>query len=79
MTTKDRIKEVMSNVFDVPMTKISDESSIDNLENWDSLNHANLVMALEQEFKITFETMEIIEMLNFKIIELTINEKLISH
>ena len=40
-----KIKEVMSVVFEIPLESISDDSSYDNIENWDSLRHLNLILA----------------------------------
>ncbi len=61
---KDKIKEIMSLLFSVPVDSIKDDSSTQNLENWDSLNHMNLVVALEQEFQIRFEDDEIIKIVS---------------
>ena len=51
---KERVFKVMSSVFGVPVDKINEESSPDNIESWDSLKHLNLVVALEEEFDIEF-------------------------
>ena len=37
---------------------ISDTTSSDEIEDWDSLNHINLVSAIEKEFKIKFALQE---------------------
>ena len=62
---KDKIKEIMSLVFSVPANAIKDDASTQNLENWDSLNHMNLVVALEQEFEIRFDDDEIMNIVSF--------------
>lgn len=71
----DRIKNVMSAVFDVPMDSITDTSSADDIENWDSLRHLNLILGLEEEFDITIPDEEVGNLINFKLIELIINEQ----
>ena len=50
-----RIKTVMSAVFNLDVNTISRISSPDNIENWDSLKHMNLIIALEEEFGIEFD------------------------
>lgn len=66
---EDRIKDVMSAVFEIPADRINDESSPDSVESWDSLKHMNLVVSLEEEFETEFTDDEILEMMNFKLIK----------
>ena len=73
---EDKIKNVMAAVFDISVDKITDKSSPDNVKSWDSLKHMNLILALEEEFSIKFSDDEIIELMNYKLINLIINEKL---
>ena len=49
---KERIKNVMSAVFEIPEEQIKDNSSPDTIESWDSLKHMNLIIALEEEFEV---------------------------
>lgn len=72
---KDRIKKILSIVFEIDESQISDLSSPENVENWDSLGHLNLIVALEDEFEVKFTDDEISEMLNFKLIEVILKEK----
>jgi len=65
---KERIKEVISAVFNVPVNIIDDRASPDTIESWDSLNHMNLVAALEEEFDVRLSDQEILEMQNFMLI-----------
>lgn len=73
---ENRIKKVMSAVFDLPVEEINNESSPDTIESWDSLKHMNLVVALEEEFNIEFDDVEITEMMNFKLIQEIIAQKM---
>ena len=57
------------------MEQLNEDSSPDTVENWDSLKHMNLILALEEEFNITFSDEEIVEMLSVKIIVKTLKEK----
>mgnify|MGYP005690285923 CR=1 FL=1 len=74
-TIKQNIKEVMSLVLEIPNENIDDGSSPDTIESWDSLRHMNLIVALEEKFKIQFTDEEIVEMMSFSIIESIINGK----
>ena len=72
---EERIKKVMSAVFEIPVEEINGNSSPDTIELWDSLKHLNLIVALEDEFEIVFEDGEIMEMINYALIEITVIEK----
>jgi acyl carrier protein len=69
-----KIKKVMSLVFEVPLEAIADDASLDNIENWDSLRHLNLILALEEEFGVSIPDDEVGNLVNYKLIEITLNE-----
>tara|TARA_B110000438_G_C15630042_1_gene570582 strand:- start:572 stop:769 length:198 start_codon:yes stop_codon:yes gene_type:complete len=59
----------MSSVFGIPIDKITNDSSQDTIESWDSLKHMNLIVSLEEEFEIELTDDEILEMINYKLIK----------
>ena len=59
------IKELMSIILNIDAGKIDDSTSMDNTPGWDSANHINLVLALEEEFSISFEVSEFEMMVSF--------------
>lgn len=71
---KDKIKIVMSSVFEVPIEDITENSSSDTIDSWDSLKHLNLILALEEEFDISIPDEEVGNLFNYKLIELIVNE-----
>jgi len=73
---ENRIKNAMAAVFEISKKKISDDSSPDTIKSWDSLKHMNLVVSLEEEFKIQLTDEEIVEMINYQLIKLIIKEKM---
>lgn len=73
-TTK--IKYVMSAVFEIPVESIKNDASSDNIENWDSLRHLNLILALEEEFGVSIPDEEVGNLVNYKLIEMVINDLL---
>ena len=72
---KDEIRRVMASVFEVPVTKVSDDASADSLDEWDSLAQMNLIMALEQRFNIQFNDNETTELLSLELIHEVLKEK----
>ena len=73
---KDRINNIMSAVFEVPVEEIYEDFSHDNVRSWDSMKHMNLVVAMEEEFNVQFLDEEIVEMVNYSLIKHIIFEKL---
>lgn len=71
-----RIKNILSKLFSIPMETINEETSPDNVVKWDSVGHMNLVVSLEEEFNIRFNETQIIEMLSYPLIVLTIKDAL---
>ncbi|HUI06196.1 MAG TPA: acyl carrier protein [Verrucomicrobiae bacterium] len=59
---EDRIYRTVASVLGVPAAELSDDSSPETLPAWDSLNHLNLVMALEGEFGISLTPEDAMEM-----------------
>ena len=74
MNNEIKLKNVLANVFNVNASTIDDNASVDTVENWDSLNHLKLVLALEQEFDISFTEEETVEILNYPLIRMTLQE-----
>lgn len=70
----ERLKKVMSAVFEVPAEKINEDSSSDTIDNWDSLRHLNLILALEEEFEVEIPDEEVGNLMNFKLIKLVLGE-----
>jgi acyl carrier protein len=51
-----------SDLFGVPADRITVSSSPETLENWDSVQHLNLVLALEEKFGVQLSPEEIEQM-----------------
>ena len=56
MTTKEKTEAVLRNIFPTLKNKDIDTNWGPNeIEGWDSLNHLNLVMEINKEFKVNLE------------------------
>tara|TARA_B100000029_G_scaffold367069_1_gene360497 strand:+ start:906 stop:1139 length:234 start_codon:yes stop_codon:yes gene_type:complete len=65
----EKLYPIISNVFNVELSKINDEIGPENLEEWDSFNFYVLLDEIENEFKIKFdldETLDIKKIGDFK-------------
>jgi acyl carrier protein len=71
---KKKILDVMAAVFEMDVNDIPDDASPGVIEKWDSLRHMNLVLALEEEFSIRFPDDQLEQLINLKLIELSVDE-----
>ena len=60
-------------INETEINEISEKTAFNSVKKWDSLKHMELIIALEKEFKIKFDSYEIPTMINFKIISATIS------
>jgi len=51
---KKKIQEIMSEIFEIDLSKINDLTSQKNTPEWDSLSHLNLIVEIEESFDISF-------------------------
>ncbi len=58
------LNEVFQDVFDDESIAVTDETTADDIEDWDSLAHINLVAAVEARFGVKFHMGEVVSMKN---------------
>ena len=58
----DRLANVFHKAFGFDSGRFSKDTVPEDVPNWDSIGHMNLVAQLEQEFGLQFEVDEIMEM-----------------
>jgi acyl carrier protein len=56
---QERLTSTFRKVFQDPAMEVSRSMTAADVEDWDSLNHINLIVAIEREFKIKFTTAEV--------------------
>ena len=67
---KESVKSVMAEVFEIDEVTIQDDASQKTVSEWDSLQHLNLMVELEDKFDVSFEPEEIGDMTTLaKIVE----------
>ena len=54
-----RVGEIMADTFDLDDLKVARETTASEVEEWDSLSHVRLIVAIERAFKIKFSNAEI--------------------
>jgi|TARA_B100001079_G_C16162601_1_gene404892 acyl carrier protein len=60
----EKLYNIISKVFSVPITEINDESGPETIESWDSFNGLILVDDIESNFNVKFTVSEITDVKN---------------
>ena len=69
-----KVARILSEVMGIPEDQIDEQSSPDTVENWDSVKHMYLILALEEQFEVHFTDEKIVEMLSVKSIIAALND-----
>ncbi len=73
-----RLFETVASVLNIDVTSLNNESNGQNTENWDSLRHIELMLAVETAFGVTFTMSEMVSMQNLGDMRALLIEKGIS-
>jgi acyl carrier protein len=61
----EKLSKILSDNFKLSIEETSKNYGMKDINNWDSLSHMNLIVAIEDEFKIQLTGDEIAEMTTF--------------
>ena len=57
----EKLNEIFTDVLDLDECNLTDKTSADDIEEWDSLSHIQLIVAIEKAFIIKFTSLEIMK------------------
>lgn len=60
----ETLNEVFRDVFDDESIEVDESTTSADIEEWDSLEHINLLAAVEQEFGVKFNMGQVVSMKN---------------
>ncbi len=66
MPSVDKYSNIFKTALNISDDKMSENLKYNEIEEWDSIGHMTLIAALEEEYKISLETDDIIEFSSFK-------------
>ena len=59
-----QLNEIFADVLDLEEVQLTEDTTADDIEEWDSLSHIQLVVAVEKAFGIKFTALEIMRWKN---------------
>lgn len=59
---KTNMEKLISEIFNIEVTTVNDELDFDSIPNWDSLTHMQLIIQLEETYKVQLSGDEIADM-----------------
>ena len=59
-----RLNAIFQEVFDDPSIRVNRNTTADDIDDWDSLEHITLISAIENEFRMRFKMNEVSTMKN---------------
>jgi len=71
----NQVRQLVSDIFAVPMELVEEDSSPDTIGAWDSMQHLNLVLAVEEKFNVRFTPEEMEQMRSVRQIIGLLNSK----
>lgn len=60
----EKLNEILVDVLDLDEVELTDATTADDIEEWDSLSHVQLVVAIEKAFGVKFTALEIMKWKN---------------
>jgi acyl carrier protein len=71
----DRLKSVILKELKLDEFTIEDETRADQVPGWDSLNHINVILAIEKDYGLRFKGVEVLRCKNIGDLQKLIDSK----
>jgi acyl carrier protein len=62
MSVFEKLQEIMATALELPASAIRENSTMDEIEEWDSLGHVHIMVALEQAFDLYMDVDDFAEL-----------------
>ena len=76
MLNEEALRQLMATMLNVDVVTIGQDASMDTIMSWDSLRHMNLVLALEDEFKVSIPDEDAANITSYNLIKLVLEDLL---
>ena len=72
----DELKKIILSALKLEDFDFKDETLAPQVPGWDSLNHVNVILAVEKHYNIRFKNIEVLRLKNIGELQKLINSKL---
>lgn len=62
MTLFEKLREIMASTLEISANRLNENSTMDDIEEWDSLGHVHIMVALEQTFDLYMDAEDFAEL-----------------
>jgi acyl carrier protein len=62
MSVFEKLQEIMATALELPTNAIKQNSTMEDIEEWDSLGHVHIMVALEQAFDLYMDVDDFAEL-----------------
>ena len=69
------LEQLLAELLQIPVTKVTADLAMKDLDVWDSLKHMELIASLEQQFELQFSFEEIVSMRSVSDIKRVLSNK----
>lgn len=76
MKTEEKFNSILAITFNIDISEVKKDLSDKTLKQWDSLKQMNLIVAIEEEFKINFDEAESILLKDYQSLLRALKNKL---
>ena len=72
----DELKKIILDTLKLDDFEFTDETTAFQVPGWDSLNHVNVIVAVEKHYNVRFKNIEVLRLKNVGDLQKLINSKL---
>jgi acyl carrier protein len=76
MLSEEKLRAVVASMLELDPSAVGPETSTDTVDQWDSVRHMNLIIALEGAFDITIPDEDVANLTSYPIIKAVVEEQL---
>ena len=66
MNVRDKIRFIIANCCRIDESRVDDKAQVNVTENWDSLTHLQIMICIEEEFKVNLDASTISNLTSLK-------------